>query len=112
MRVDCRFHLFLLFLALTFGAAGCLRSDSGPLDRETMAVIFADVLIVTGTRDALDEREAYVEKLDSVLAYRSVGRERFHDSLDHYRNDPRKWKGLMDHVMRELEKRRAQPEDR
>jgi len=73
-----------------------------------MVDMYADVLIVTGSYEAGEEPVDYFEQLDSVLATHNVNREEFFTTLDYYREDPYRWKDLLDRVIAELERRRDQ----
>jgi len=87
---------------------GCGASEEGKIGHQKMVTIYADVLIVTSAYDDAEEPPDYFEQLDSVFISHNITREIFFETLDSYRDDPNRWKRLLDNVITELEKRRDQ----
>ncbi len=96
---------------LLFIISACSDSPDKKIRFEKLVMIYADVLIVSSAYDEEHEPDRYFEQLDSVLAVHGVNRESFDSTLNHYQQDPARWKELLDNVIRELETRRDQVRD-
>ncbi len=88
--------------------AGCGDEPDQKIPGEKMVDVYADVLIVTSAYEAGEEPVDYFEQLDSVFTEHNVDRDIFFSTLDYYREDPYRWKDLLDRVIAELERRRGQ----
>jgi len=88
--------------------AGCEGDPDQKIPGEKMVDVYADVLIVTSAYEAGEEPPDYFEQLDSVFTEHNVDRDIFFTTLDYYREDPYRWKDLLDRVIAELERRRDQ----
>jgi hypothetical protein len=97
----------MLFLLLG-GAVGCRDSAEDRIPKDLMVNLYAEVLILTSMREDTTSLRAYSEMLDSLLHMHGETFERFSGTLDYYRDDPVRWKNLLDRVTEELERRRRQ----
>jgi hypothetical protein len=97
----------MLFLLLG-GPVGCRDSADDRIPKDRMVNLYAEILIVTSLHEDTTSSKAYSEMLDSLLQLHGETFERFSGTLDYYRDDPVRWKNLLDRVTDELERRRRQ----